>query len=211
MFGFHKQHGHRGDHGMRHAMRHAMRGGRGEGFFGGGFGPGGFGEEGFGGHGGHGGRGGRRRVFDSAELRLVLLKLIADQPRHGYDLIKAIEELSNGSYAPSPGVVYPTLTMLVDMGQIVEQAAEGTKRLFAISDAGRTEVEEQAEQIEALIAKLQALGEERAGHDRSPIKRAMMNLGLALRSRMMRGEGGADLAHDIAAILDEAARKIERL
>src|SRR5262250_1986022 len=64
-------------------------------------------------------RGGRRRrVFDSGELRLVLLKLISDQPRHGYELIRAIEELSGGSYVPSPGMVYPTLTLLQDMGQI---------------------------------------------------------------------------------------------
>src|SRR5919204_3293828 len=66
----------------------------------------------------HGGR--RRRIFDSGELRLVLLKLIADQPRHGYELIRAIEELTAGSYVPSPGVVYPTLTMLHEMGQIEE-------------------------------------------------------------------------------------------
>ena len=91
----------------------------------------GFGPRGWGGGGWEGGdwsaefgrgRGGRgkRRMFESGELRLVLLKLIADQPRHGYDLIRAIEELTHGSYAPSPGVVYPTLTMLQDMGLIQE-------------------------------------------------------------------------------------------
>ena len=58
--------------------------------------------------------GGRRRMFDGGELRLVLLKLIQDEPRHGYDLIKEIEELTGGAYAPSPGVVYPTLSMLAD-------------------------------------------------------------------------------------------------
>ena len=72
----------------------------------------------------HGRGGGRGRMFGSGELRLVLLKLIADEPRHGYDLIRAIEEMTHGDYAPSPGVVYPTLTMLQDMGLIEEQAAE---------------------------------------------------------------------------------------
>ncbi|NWM55099.1 PadR family transcriptional regulator, partial [Escherichia coli] len=57
---------------------------------------------------GHGERGGRRRMFDGTELRLILLKLIEEQPRHGYDLIREIEERSGGAYAPSPGVVYPT-------------------------------------------------------------------------------------------------------
>ena len=97
----------------------AMRGGRG---WQGNWGPFHFD---FGDEGGRGGRGrGRRarRMFESGELRLVLLKLIADEPRHGYDLIRAIEELTGGEYAPSPGVVYPTLTLLQDMG-LIEEAA----------------------------------------------------------------------------------------
>ena len=202
MFGLHKQHR---NHGRHHGM-HAMRGRQGGGFFGGGF-DGAFGDEG----GGRGRGGGRRRVFDGAELRLILLTLIGEQPRHGYDLIKAIEERSGGSYAPSPGVVYPTITMLGDMGQIAEQAAEGSKRLFAITDAGKLEVGEKAEQIEALFARLEALNqEEQGGSGRAPIRRAMMNLAMALRTRMHQG-GSDDLAHDIAALLDETARKIERL
>lgn len=206
MFGFHKRHGHR--HGFDD-MR-AMRGGFFKGGFGEGFGPDAFGEGGFGGRHRGGRGGGRRRMFEGAELRLVLLKLIAEQPRHGYDLIKAIEELSGGVYAPSPGVVYPMLTMLQDMGQIAEQASEGAKRLFAITDMGTAEVEANAEQIDALTERLQALGEEQEGHDRSPVRRAMMNVAMSLRSRMMRG-GKPELAHDIAAILDDAAQRIERL
>ena len=202
MFGFHRQHRAAG-HGTRHAMR-----GRNGGFFGGGFGEA-FGE-GFG-EGRSGRGGGRRRVFDGAELRLILLSLIGAQPRHGYDLIKAIEERSGGAYAPSPGVVYPTLTLLEDMGHIAEQAAEGSKRLFAITDAGKLEVGQQAEMIEALFARLEALGEQRSDDDRSPVKRAMVNLAMALRTRMRHGDRSPDLAHDIAALLDETARKIERL
>jgi len=101
----------------------AMRGGRG---WEGNWGPFhfDFGDEGWG-----GGRRGRRtrRMFESGELRLVLLKLIADEPRHGYDLIRAIEELTGGEYAPSPGVVYPTLTLLQDMGLIEEAPGEGAR------------------------------------------------------------------------------------
>ena len=83
------------------------------------------------------------RMFESGELRLVLLKLIADQPRHGYDLIRAIEELTHGSYAPSPGVVYPTLTMLQDMGLIQEAAAEGARKAFAVTPEGEAHLAEQ--------------------------------------------------------------------
>jgi len=207
MFGFHKRHHEHGRHHDFHAMRGRHGGGFGGGFadaFGEGFG------EGMGGRGGRRG-GGRRRVFESTELRLVLLALIGEQPRHGYDLIKAIEERSGGAYAPSPGVVYPTITMLQDMGLIAEQAAEGSKRLFAITDAGKLEIGEQAEQVEALFARITALSEEQGGgHDRAPVRRAMVNLAMVLRDRMGLG-GNADIAHDVAAILDEATRKIERL
>src|SRR5215470_11176884 len=104
---------------------------------------------------GHGGR--RRRVFDSGELRLVLLKLIADQPRHGYELIRAIEELSGGSYVPSPGMVYPTLTLLQDMGRIEEATAGGPRKPFAITAEGTAELEAKKEQVEALFTRLAEL------------------------------------------------------
>ena len=88
-------------------------------------------------------RGGRRsrRMFESGELRLVLLKLIADEPRHGYDLIRAIEDLTGGEYAPSPGVVYPTLTLLQDMGLIEEAPGEGPRKPFQVTDEGRAHLE----------------------------------------------------------------------
>ena len=110
---------------------------------------GGFGHRGFGHRRGRDGegRGGPRgrRMFDGGELRLVLLKLIADEPRHGYDLIRQVEELTGGAYAPSPGIVYPTLTLLDDMGLIEAQQAEGAKKLFAVTDAGTAHLAENAE------------------------------------------------------------------
>src|SRR5205085_5536627 len=90
------------------------------------------------------GRHGRRsrRMFEGGELRLVLLKLIADEPRHGYDLIRAIEDLTGGEYAPSPGIIYPTLTLLQDMGLIEEAAGEGARKPFQATDEGRAHLEE---------------------------------------------------------------------
>jgi DNA-binding PadR family transcriptional regulator len=185
--------------GGRHAMH---RGGRG---FGHGFGGGG--RRG----GGRGERGERRRMFDGGELRLVLLKLIADEPRHGYDLIRHIEELTGGSYAPSPGVIYPTLTMLDDMGLIEAQQSDGAKKLFAITDAGRAELETNAEIVEAAIARLTAVGEETQRTDSASVRRAMGNLRQVLMNRL--GDRDLDNAalHDIVALIDEAAQKIERL
>ena len=154
--------------------------------------------------------GGRRRVFDSGELRLVLLKLIEEGPRHGYDLIKAIEARTGGAYAPSPGIVYPTLTLLDDMGA-VEAQVEGSKKQYAITDAGRAELAEKAEQVAALMARLSDMGAERAKTDGAPIRRAMGNLRTVLANRLTADDVTTDTLHDVAALIDEAARKIERL
>ena len=191
------------DCGGRHAMH---RGGRG---FGHGFGHG-FGGGRRGG-GGRGERGERRRMFDGGELRLVLLKLIEEQERHGYDLIRALEERTGGAYAPSPGVVYPTLTLLDDMGLIEAQQSDGAKKLFAITDAGRAELDANSEIVEVAIARLTAVGEETQRTDSASVRRAMGNLRAVLMNRL--GDRDLDNAalHDIVALIDEAAQKIERL
>lgn len=157
-------------------------------------------------------RGGRRRrVFDSGELRLVLLKLIADQPRHGYELIRAIEELSGGDYVPSPGVIYPTLTMLQDMGQIEEVASGGTRKAFAATPDGAQHLATAAEPIDALLARLTQLSSARERSNGAPIRRAMQNLRMVLLYRLDRDDVKAETVHQVTAILDEAAQKIERL
>lgn len=155
--------------------------------------------------------GGRRRMFDGGELKLILLKLIEEQPRHGYDLIREIEARSGGAYAPSPGVVYPTLTMLDDMELIAEQKAEGAKKSFAITAAGGVHLANNAEQVEALFARLAQLASTQARTDGGPIRRAMGNLRAVLQNRMGAEDVDGETLHAVADILDEAARKIERL
>jgi DNA-binding PadR family transcriptional regulator len=156
--------------------------------------------------------GGRqRRMFDGGELRLVLLKLIADETRHGYELIRAIEEMTGGAYAPSPGVVYPTLSMLDEMGLIDEQRSDDAKKRFAVTDAGRALLAERAEEVAALMARLEELGARRQRHSGAPVGRAMGNLAAALQHRLARGDFSDDTLHDIAAMLDEVAQRIERL
>lgn len=185
----------------------AMRGGRG---WHGSWGPFqfDFGDEGWG-----GGRRGRRarRMFESGELRLVLLKLIADEPRHGYDLIRAIEELTGGEYAPSPGVVYPTLTLLQDMGLIEEAAGEGPRKPFKVTDEGRKHLQERTDEVDGLFERLEDLkprGEHLAG---PAIGRAVKNLMTALSHRVSRDGLNEDVLLEIAAVLDEAAQKVERI
>ena len=161
------------------------------------------------GDGREGGRG--RRMFDGGELRLVMLRLIADEPRHGYDLIRAIETMTGGAYAPSPGVVYPTLTLLDEMGLIAEQQSDGAKKRFAATDEGRRHLDDHAEQVEALIARLTGLGADRERNDRAPIRRAMRNLRTVLQNRLEAGELSNEAAHEVAALLDAVVQKIERL
>ena len=129
------------------------------------------------------GGGPRGRMFAGGELRLVLLRLIADQSRHGYELIKAIEELTGGRYAPSPGVVYPTLSLLLDEGAITEVADDSPRKAFAASDQGQAELAERKEEAQALLARLTALNAQDEAQRSPPIARAVSNLFTALRGR----------------------------
>ena len=87
-------------------------------------------------HGGHHGRGRRGRLFDYGDLRLLMLAMIAEAPSHGYELIKSIEEKFGGAYAPSPGVVYPTLAWLDDMGYARVEPVEGGRKRYRITPEG---------------------------------------------------------------------------
>ena len=212
----HFHHHSRGHRGMGRGHHHRL------------FGPEGFGRDGFGG--GFGGRfvdgpvgggrggpfgggrgGGRRRQFGNDALKLILLKLIAESPRHGYDLIREIQALSGEVYAPSPGVVYPTLTLLADMGLIAEQPGEGSRKLFAMTDAGTAHLAEHSKGVTEVMDRLGSLAKKAERTDGAPIRRAMHNLGMAVRSRLEKEGADAQTMFDVASLIDEAASKIERL
>ncbi|WP_244646704.1 PadR family transcriptional regulator [Sphingomonas sp. CFBP 8760] len=158
---------------------------------------------------GGGGRG--RRMFDGGELRLVLLKLIADEPRHGYDLIRRIEELTGGAYAPSPGVIYPTIALLDEMGLIAARESDGAKKRFAVTDDGMAHLTDHAGQVAALTARLAALAEHHERTDSEAARRAMRNLGEVVRGKLRREELSEERRYEIVALIDEVAQKIERL
>lgn len=117
----------------------------------------------------HGRGGGRRgggafrigRMIGDGHLRLIVLALLAEQPRHGYDIIKALEEHSSGIYSPSPGIVYPTLTFLEEAGY-ASAASEGNRRVFTITEAGRIHLEENREHADAILAEVERLGRKMA-------------------------------------------------
>lgn len=158
---------------------------------------------------GMGGRRMRGRVLDSEALRLVLLSRIAAEPAHGYELIKAIEEMTGGSYAPSPGMVYPLLTMLADQG-LVEEQADGSRKRYAITEAGTAALAAEADALAEALERLEHIGSRAARAGASPVRRALKNVEAALAARLAGGDS-RELELQAAAILDEAAQRIERL
>jgi DNA-binding PadR family transcriptional regulator len=170
----------------------------------------------FGFHGGHGehggghrGRGGLGRFFEHGDLRFVLLKLIADQPSHGYELIKAVEQAVGGAYTPSPGVVYPTLTLLEELGYLSVTEGGGGKKLYSLTAEGQAFLEANARHVEGLFARM-AEAASRSTVAAPRLLRAQENLKTALRLKLTGGALTEDQIGAVARILDDAADAIER-
>jgi len=150
------RHHHFSEHPLRAFMHMAGKfGGRG-----GGFGPFGQGMRG-GGRGGPGDMFRAGRMLADGDLKLITLSLLAEAPRHGYDIIKALEERTSGVYSPSPGVVYPTLTFLEEAGYATS-SAEGNKKVFSITEAGQAHLEENREMIDHVLDHLERFGRKMA-------------------------------------------------
>jgi DNA-binding PadR family transcriptional regulator len=170
----------------------------------------GFGGERLGGH-YRGGRGGRLgRVFDHGDLRYVLLHLIAEKPRHGYELIKAIEEQFGGAYSPSPGVIYPTLTLLEELGYVRPESAEGTRKLFSITTEGTAFLNANRPLVDAILGRMAEVSRAYGGGPAPEIRRAANNLRLALSIRLRRGPLEPAQVRTIVDALDRVAGEIER-
>ncbi|QWT21217.1 PadR family transcriptional regulator [Bacillus sp. NP157] len=207
----HGQHGHHGGHhghhGDHHHGRWTMFGiGRGGGRFSGG-GPFGFDDR----EGGRGGRGGGRfgggRMFGTGDLRLLLLALIEEQPRHGYELIRTIEEMFNGQYSPSPGAIYPTLTMLEELGYARVEAETGGKKLYAITDEGRAFLTENRDTLDALTERLQVMSRHMR---RMTVPDGVRDAMHVLKHQLMNHHKAWDEAETlrVAAIVAAAAKQI---
>src|SRR5882757_5362008 len=124
----------------------------------------------------HRGRGGRRfgRVFDHGDLRFVVLALIAEKPRHGYEIIKAIEESVGGSYSPSPGVIYPTLTMLEELGHATVAESGGKKR-YAATIEGITHLAANQATVDSVLARMKEVSVAHGGGPAPQVVRAIEN------------------------------------
>lgn len=157
------------------------------------------------------------RKLASGDLQLVLLALLEQRPSHGYELIKALEERSGGFYSPSPGMIYPALTWLEEVGY-ASVTAEGAKKLYSITDSGRAYLREHREAAQAMLSQLEHIGrkmgrvreifggfdEEDAGESHE-LRAARHELRAALREKL---GSSAEAKSRIAAILREAAERI---
>ncbi|MEX6506557.1 PadR family transcriptional regulator [Jiella sp. M17.18] len=198
------------------AMFEEGRGGeRGFRFMRGEFGRGPRGRGGPGGPGGSGGRGpwgrgpgGGRRALEQGDLRWLTLDLIAAEPRHGYEIIKAIEEAFGGHYSPSPGVIYPTLTLLEETGLIAGET-QGAKKRYSLTHEGRAELDAHAAEVQAVRDRLEA-ARARFGDAPAPeVMRAMHNVRAALQVRLAKGDVTPETVRAITTALDRAASEIE--
>lgn len=178
--------------GRGHGRRHHGFGGRGPGGFSRGFGE------------------GRGRLFDAGDVKLVILRLLSEQPSYGYQLIKTMEQRMAGGYAPSPGVIYPTLTMLEEEGLAVA-ASETAKKVYSLTPEGFEYLEANKERVGELFARLEEAGRgfERG---RSPeIMKAFLNLRGAVVARVSRESAKPEQIRKITDAINAAAKVIDEL
>ena len=164
----------------------------------------------------------RGRMFGQGELRLALLALINEEPRHGYELIRAVEDMTGGGYAPSPGAVYPTLQMLEEEGLIKpaktkskddDDGDAGSKKPFKATKAGKAELADRSDEVDELMGRISEHGHraERVKEKSPDLFRAMGNLANVLKNRARSGKLDKEAIDQIVDIIDEVSKRIERM
>jgi len=151
----------------------------------------------------------RGRIFAHGDMRYVIVGLLAEKSSYGYELIKAIEERLNGAYSPSPGLIYPTLTMLEEMGYVTSKDLDGNKKFYSITLEGRTFLEINKPTVNKIIGRMAHAADLHQRTEDPRLVRAVQNLKLTLRLKGTASKLSDDQIKQIAEALDEAARKIE--
>jgi DNA-binding PadR family transcriptional regulator len=155
------------------------------------------------------GGGGRERLFDAGDLKLVILKLLAEEPSYGYQLMKKMEESLAGGYTPSAGVIYPTLTQLEEEGLASVATSDSNKKVYSLTPEGTAYLDANKDRVETLFARLEEAGRgfERG---RSPeLRAAFHNLGGAVMARVARGNATPEQIAKIVEAINTAAKAID--
>lgn len=162
--------------------------------------------------GGHRGRfRGRGRMFEQGDLRYVILRLLEEKPRHGYDIIKDLEERSGGAYSPSPGTVYPTLTLLEDQGFARAREEEGGRKIYEITEEGRKHLAEHSTTVDDIFSRISRFVEGFVDTPMMEVNQAFAGLGRTTFRNASANVRDRERLARIKEILDRATREIEEL
>ena len=145
------------------------------------------------------------KMFDAGAMRYVVLQLIAEKPRHGYDIIKELEQRSGGGYTPSPGAIYPLLSLLADMGYVLA-STDGNKKLHTITPEGEAFLAENRQFVDAIVARMADPDEHREG-----LRNAMHELKHAAIEQARASNHHPEKIEQIRAILRRAVADINAL
>ena len=151
------------------------------------------------------------RIFEQGDLKYVILRLLAEKPRHGYEIIKELEDRFGGAYAPSPGTVYPTLTMLEDLGYARAMPEEGGRKMYEITDEGRKHLEEHSATVDDIFERIARFVEGFFDAPMADLKRAMAHVGRATFVAASRSPNDRERLNRISEVLKRAAEEIEKL
>lgn len=156
----------------------------------------------------HGRRAGR--MFGQGDLKLVILQLLEEKPRHGYDIIRALEERSGGGYSPSPGTVYPTLSLLEEMDYAKATTEESGKKVYSITDEGRKYLAENRDAVDDVLERLVDFGRNLfGGREMIQAHEAMGALGRAYARIVMGGPRSKEQVERIVEVLRKAAAELD--
>ena len=154
-------------------------------------------------------RGGRR--FEHGDLKYVILQLLEEKPRHGYEVIKALEERSGGTYTPSPGTVYPTLTLLEDLGYASVTTEESGKKIYSITPEGKAYLEQNRSAVDDIFERIADFGAGFLSDAMMDVNRAFKDVGRATYANAGRNARDKEMLAKIRDVLQRAAREIEQL
>ena len=155
------------------------------------------------------GRGRMGRMFEQGDLKYVILQLIDEKPRHGYDIIKALEERSHGTYSPSPGTVYPTLTMLEEMGYAKAAHEDGGKKVYEITAEGKKYLAENSSTVDSIFERISETVEPFFSASMGEVRNAMRHLARSSLGTAMKHAENKEVLKKVAEVLNRAATEID--
>lgn len=157
------------------------------------------------------GGGRHRRIFEQGDLKYVILRMLEEKPRHGYEIIKELEDRFGGAYSPSPGTVYPTLTMLEDIGYARASTDDGGRKVYSITDEGRAYLAEHSATVDSIFERIAKFVEGFFDEPMMDVNHAFRRLGRAAYSQASRNVNDAERLARIREVLDRASAEIEQL